>query len=829
MAAPPFNDEDWITENYPGVEWLARIPKRRFAKNAPKGGGIVIWNDDKTVSVRLNRDKNGDIEWAGDPRAELRILYQAKNGDWRKPSYVLTDHGNGYDFDSIPVENLEGKIPPGTFVGILLNATVDNARTDTASVKYPDFSSDDNDEEDDDDDVTEPDSLLPTLEELRLNYPTPIMKSQLGQLLNEVAWKHRSLGWGLAAKSVGEYTTQPHTGTKVSRDLLIHQPTQLMYDVLQDVTNGVAKPMWGAPLDADLPWVGPVDPIGPNPDLPPEWPSEAPYPQLVYGPQVDRIHDKGVDHWVNLVEEHGFHGILIPCHLEPLDNTGIKALVEKVPFALIRLFGDEQRGQTPEGGLVGSVAQGYYADLFRLLGHLGPDRWAITAGFDVFEWADFAEIEEWVDMMKEMDTFSGRMIGARARTRADDPPNSVPNPGTYKPWALRVEDKSQLNSLVKQIIADSGDFPVCAEDGFRERFGPPDRPKDWNQEQTLKGLQEMMDAGCASTWMRCQEDKDDDGSIAWDDPGVVKEILSPGDPDPPDPPDPIGPPDIPEDEWGLVADLDQGWKASLLVNELPDIYWIRTQATPTRTGWNPEVAQTFFNVPTFFDYRVLVGLYDGPHELNPPHKWQQYAIDVGQILSDNGFKVWIVADIETGNPVHMPGGVLQYIDLWAGEVDVIGKLRDQGHKVMGPGMVHGNTAHFEQILDAIQFDAVSAHFYPDRGSEEHLGWMDDAEAIAREHGYEWGVSAETGANGYPETWTERYCPFDANAAQISRVRSLKADFDARPFWRLKMYYQILDDPTTETAQGKVGYGLFLDENDQDEVYESKPVITLFKS
>ena len=387
----------------------------------------------------------------------------------------------------------------------------------------------------------EPESLLPTVKQERAKYPTPVPNDELGTLLNTVAWQHRAEGWGLAEKFVGARSVQPHTGTFVSRDLLIHRPSSLMYDVLQDVAEA-AVPVWNLVGSSDMPWVAPVDPDDgtsrPPLSRPARWPSAAPYPQMVYGPQVDRIRDKGVDHWVSLVERHGFHGILIPCAGLPLNNTGIKTLAQRVPFVLLRLWGDEQRNQTPDGGLIGSEARAYYRVVFRLLGQLGIDRWGATAGFDLFEWASFSEIGQWVALMQSMDPHPGRMYGARARTRDDDPPNSTPNPGTYKPWAIRVEsrNKSSLRSQVRVAIADSGPFPVCAEDGFRERPGSPNRPKDWTERQMLKkGFEVLMEEGVAATWARFPaEGTDDDGSVYWTNPARVRSLLQPDEPPPPD-------------------------------------------------------------------------------------------------------------------------------------------------------------------------------------------------------------------------------------------------------------------------------------------------------
>ena len=103
----------------------------------------------------------------------------------------------------------------------------------------------------------EPDSLLESVREERAKYGMPLTNSEMGQLINAVAWKHRDAGWGLALKNQGSYTTQPETGIRISRDLLVHPATQTMYDVLIDVA-GEGRPGWGGPIKQDLPFIYPV-------------------------------------------------------------------------------------------------------------------------------------------------------------------------------------------------------------------------------------------------------------------------------------------------------------------------------------------------------------------------------------------------------------------------------------------------------------------------------------------------------------------------------------------------------------------------------------------
>lgn len=92
---------------------------------------------------------------------------------------------------------------------------------------------------------TQPASLLADLQEERAKFPTPMTPSQLGQLLNNVAYKNRAAGWVLLGKASGNNCPSP-TGPLVSCDYLVHRGTMYGYDVLID-EGGAATPSWQGP------------------------------------------------------------------------------------------------------------------------------------------------------------------------------------------------------------------------------------------------------------------------------------------------------------------------------------------------------------------------------------------------------------------------------------------------------------------------------------------------------------------------------------------------------------------------------------------------------
>lgn len=255
------------------------------------------------------------------------------------------------------------------------------------------------------------------------------------------------------------------------------------------------------------------------------WPSEAPAPQLFMGPRVDRIRDKGSAHWADYRERHGFHGVHITCAGLRLDNTGIKALADRMPYTWVWPWGDDQSGQAPPGGLMSSAALRYYDDLERLLGHLGPDRIGFGAGFDLHEWVADGDHDEaivlmarWVEEM--LGRFPGCMIGGRALV------SDGPWPGTYAGLEHQVVDKLRFGAMLDAAIAAAGAVPTFTEDRFRERGSS--RAKDWTQTQMLElGMPVALEQRVAAIWAVLRGGDQDAGCIDFDNPAAVRELLDP--------------------------------------------------------------------------------------------------------------------------------------------------------------------------------------------------------------------------------------------------------------------------------------------------------------
>ena len=117
---------------------------------------------------------------------------------------------------------------------------------------------------------------LETLQRIRPEYPTPMSKDQLGEMLNRVAWEHRAESYGLLSKPTGNNCKQPGTGKLVATDILTTFSPNGHYDCLIDANNR-AIPTWhNEGTYAAARFIAPVDPADviepPEPEPCPEIP-----------------------------------------------------------------------------------------------------------------------------------------------------------------------------------------------------------------------------------------------------------------------------------------------------------------------------------------------------------------------------------------------------------------------------------------------------------------------------------------------------------------------------------------------------------------------------
>lgn len=109
--------------------------------------------------------------------------------------------------------------------------------------------------------MSQPESLLPDLQAERAKYGATMTDDECVELCNAVAWKNRAEGWGLNQKTSGTHGER-YDGQGCAHDILHHQPTNGLYDVL--IAAGAAStPTWGylgTNQNSSRPWVAPIIP-----------------------------------------------------------------------------------------------------------------------------------------------------------------------------------------------------------------------------------------------------------------------------------------------------------------------------------------------------------------------------------------------------------------------------------------------------------------------------------------------------------------------------------------------------------------------------------------
>lgn len=119
------------------------------------------------------------------------------------------------------------------------------------------------------------DAQFATLERIRAKYPVHVDERDIGAILNEVAWIHRSEGVGMQAKPGGTAAVQPRTGTRIWNGMRFTVNGQHTgQDVLEGATVGRAGPVRGTIGPADpASFVAPVQPEGAPVEQPPAPPA----------------------------------------------------------------------------------------------------------------------------------------------------------------------------------------------------------------------------------------------------------------------------------------------------------------------------------------------------------------------------------------------------------------------------------------------------------------------------------------------------------------------------------------------------------------------------
>lgn len=184
------------------------------------------------------------------------------------------------------------------------------------------------------------DSLLPSVQDVRKKFGPTMTDDECALLCNEVAWRHRNAGWGLSRKVSGTRGHLPN-GTEIAHDILHHQPSNTLVDVL--VGAGAAStPTWnvlGPPQSADRTWVAPIDPStfgsAPGPTPTPVLPARSTDAQLM----LDALKALAAD--IATLKEEVKRGADASVHVEQSLRRGIPLRIKSFIGKIVGTIGGE--------------------------------------------------------------------------------------------------------------------------------------------------------------------------------------------------------------------------------------------------------------------------------------------------------------------------------------------------------------------------------------------------------------------------------------------------------------------------------------------------------
>lgn len=209
-----------------------------------------------------------------------------------------------------------------------------------------------------------------------------------------------------------------------------------------------------------------------------------------------------------LLDEHGFTGLHIPVKEPDLWTTGgnpnlsffadleeLLVRVHKAGYAShLWVWGDESRGQYPKWGINGVVDKRLQRYICARLGPIPG--WSAGYGFDLWEWVNETQLDEWHDYMQAHLGWS-HPLGARSNKNQF---NQISEKMDYSSYELHKE--STPNSWYEQwvrVVDERQEKPGFSEDRFRIRGKYPD--KDVTEEETRRGLYyAVLAGGAAGIW-----------------------------------------------------------------------------------------------------------------------------------------------------------------------------------------------------------------------------------------------------------------------------------------------------------------------------------------
>lgn len=217
-----------------------------------------------------------------------------------------------------------------------------------------------------------------------------------------------------------------------------------------------------------------------------------------------------IDSYINLfIGEHGFTGFHIPVMLPEVwttnDNPDIsffetlETVMKKIhgANALVHLWfwGDAARGWTPPGGINSTADKRLQRYICARLGAI--PNWSGGYGFDLWEWVDENQLNEWYNYMHAHLGYK-HYLGGRADKHSY---TQISEQMDYSSYELHVYSDPQpwYEQWVK-VVAERPGKPAFSEDRFRTTSNTG-KSKDVTYDEVRRGLYyATMAGGAASIW-----------------------------------------------------------------------------------------------------------------------------------------------------------------------------------------------------------------------------------------------------------------------------------------------------------------------------------------
>jgi hypothetical protein len=231
---------------------------------------------------------------------------------------------------------------------------------------------------------------------------------------------------------------------------------------------------------------------------------------------LSMMKEEDIDDFINkFIIEHGFNGIHIPVFgqwfhigdnkIKPTDREidqetfdKLKMIINKVYEAggstHIWLWGDAQREQTSKslsGGIMGAEEKHLLNEIYKQLNPLKG--WTMGYGFDLWEWVDENQLKEWNDYLWQKEDWK-HLLGARA---SKNKLNQIYEGLDYSSYEYHKPSYIELRTMINKRPSK----PSFSEDRYRIRTPSKYPKKDYNEEETLKGLwYHTMAGGIGAIW-----------------------------------------------------------------------------------------------------------------------------------------------------------------------------------------------------------------------------------------------------------------------------------------------------------------------------------------